>query len=68
MIMMRLKVVGKIDGGVVKKSNLLALVKMIIVGNSNSGKTIKKDVTELGIGTDGFLWQTGGDASGKPQE
>jgi hypothetical protein len=42
MIMMRLKVVGKIDGGVVKKSNLLALVKMTIVGNSNSGKAIKK--------------------------
>jgi hypothetical protein len=25
-------------------------------------------VTELGVGTDGFIWQTSGDAFGKPQE
>jgi hypothetical protein len=25
-------------------------------------------VTEFDAGTDGFLWQTSGDASGKPQE
>jgi hypothetical protein len=42
-------------------------MKIIVVGNSNSAEAIKKkDVTELGAGTDGFLWQVGGDASGKP--
>ncbi len=57
----------KIDGGAVSKSDLPAPVKITIVGNSNSVEAKKEeDVTELGVGIDGFLWQTGGDASGKP--
>jgi hypothetical protein len=35
MITMRLKVAGKIGGGVVSKSNLPALAKITIVSNSN---------------------------------
>ncbi len=51
------------------KSDLLAPAKITIVGNSNSAKAKKEeDVTELGASTNGFLWQAGGDASGKPQE
>ncbi len=51
------------------KSDLPALVKITVVGNSNLAETKKEeDVTELGVGTYGFLWQVGGDASGKPQE
>jgi hypothetical protein len=51
------------------KSDLPVLVKTTVVGNSNSVEAKKEqDVTELGAGTDGFLWQAGGDASGKPQE
>jgi hypothetical protein len=70
MITMRLKVGGKIDGGAMSKSNLPTPTKITVVGNSNSAeaKKKKKDVTEFGAGTDGFLWQAGGDASGKPQE
>jgi hypothetical protein len=44
------------------------LVKINVVNNSNSTEAKKEDVTELSAGTDGFLWQTGGDAFGKPQE
>jgi len=69
MITMKLKVAGQIDGGAVSKSNLPTLVKIIVVGNSNSAEVKKKrDVIKLGAGTDGFLWQANGDASGKPQE
>ncbi len=51
------------------KSDLLALAKITVVGNSNSAEAKKKkDVTEFGAGTDGFLWHASGDASGKPQE
>jgi hypothetical protein len=35
MITMKLKVVGKIDGGAMSKSNLLALAKIIVIDNSN---------------------------------
>jgi hypothetical protein len=53
----------------VSKSYLPAPTKITVVGNSNSTKAFKKkDVTKLGAGTNGFLWQAGGDASGKPQE
>jgi hypothetical protein len=39
------------------KSDLLAPTKITVVGNSNSAEAKKKeDVTELGAGTDGFLW------------
>jgi len=58
----------KINGGAVSKSDLPTPAKITIVGNSNSTKAKKEDVTELGAGTDGFLWQAGGDAFGKPQE
>jgi len=69
MITMRLKVVGKIGGRAVSKSNLPALTKITIVSNSNSAEVFfKKNVTKLGAGTDGFLWQAGGDAFGKPQK
>jgi hypothetical protein len=58
MITMRLKVAGKIDGGAVSKFNLPAPAKITVVGNSNSAKVLKKkkDVTELGADTYGFLW------------
>jgi len=53
----------------VSKSDLLAPVKITVVGNSNPAETKKKeDVTELGVGTYRFLWQVGGNASGKQQE
>jgi hypothetical protein len=53
----------------VNKSDLLTLAKITIVGNSNSVEAKKEeDVTGFGAGTNGFLWQTGGDAFGKPQE
>jgi hypothetical protein len=42
MITMKLKVVGKIDGGAMNKSNLPALAKIIVVDNFNSVKAIKK--------------------------
>jgi len=42
MITMKLKVAGQIDGGAVSKSNLPTLVKIIVVGNSNSAETKKK--------------------------
>jgi hypothetical protein len=49
------------------KSDLPAPTKIIVVSNSNSVEAIKKkDVIELGVGKHGFLWQIGGDASGKP--
>ncbi len=63
-----LQIPSKIDGGVVSKSNLPTPAKIIVVGNSNSAEAKKEDVTELGVGTDGFIWQTSGDAFGKPQE
>jgi len=64
-----LHIPAKIDGGVMSKSNLPTLAKIIVVGNSNFAKVKKKEnVTELSTSTDGFLWQTSGDASGKPQE
>ncbi len=64
-----LQIPAKIDGGVVSKSDLPTPVKITVVGNSNSAEAKKeKDVTKLGAGTDGFLWQVGGDAFGKPQE
>jgi hypothetical protein len=64
-----LQIPAKIDGRAMSKSDLPALVKITIVGNSNSAEAKKEeDVTELGIGIDGFLWQTSGDASSKPQE
>jgi hypothetical protein len=48
----------------VSKFNLPAPAKITIVGNSNSVEAKKKeDVTELGAGTDGFLWQATGDTS-----
>ncbi len=50
------------------KSDLPAPAKITVIGNSNSAEAKKEDVTELGTGTDGFLWQAGGDAYGKPQE
>ncbi len=51
------------------KFDLPTPAKIIVVGNSNSAEAKKKeDVTELGVDTNGFLWQVGGDASGKPQE
>ncbi len=51
------------------KSDLPAPAKITVVGNSNSVEAKKEeDATELGAGIDGFLWQTSGDASGKPQE
>jgi hypothetical protein len=53
----------------VSKSDLPAPAKITVVGNSNSVEAKKEeDATELGAGIDGFLWQTSGDASGKPQE
>jgi hypothetical protein len=59
----------KIDGGAVSKSDLPAPAKITVVGNSNSAEAKKEeDVTKLGASTNGFLWQAGGDASGKPQE
>jgi len=59
----------KINGGAMSKSDLPVSAKITVVSNSNSAKGKKeKNVTELGAGIDGFLWQTGGDASGKPQE
>ncbi len=64
-----LQIPAKIDGGAVSKSNLPMPVEIIVVGNSNSAEAKKEeDVTELGTSTDGFLWQTGGDAFNKPQE
>ncbi len=51
------------------KSDLPVPAKITIVGNSNSAEAKKEEgVTELSAGTDGFLWQAGGDAFGKPQE
>jgi hypothetical protein len=51
------------------KFDLQVPVKIIVIGNSNFVEVKKeKDVTELSVGTDGFLWQTGRDASGKPQK
>ncbi len=51
------------------KFDLPAPAKITIVSNSNSVEVKEEeDVTKLGVSTDGFLWQTGGDASGKPQE
>ncbi len=62
-----LQTLVKINGGAVSKSDLPVPAKITVVGNSNSTKAKKKkDVTKLGVGTNGFLWQTGGDASGKP--
>jgi hypothetical protein len=59
----------KIDGGAMSKFDLPALAKITVVGNSNSAEVLKEeDVTELGAGTNGFLWQTNGDASVKPQK
>jgi hypothetical protein len=53
----------------VSKSNLPAPAKITVVGNSNSAEAKKEEnVTKLGAGTYGFLWQTGGYAFGKPQE
>jgi hypothetical protein len=47
----------KINGGAVSKSDLPALTKITIVGNSNFAEAKKEeDVTELSAGTDGFLW------------
>jgi hypothetical protein len=44
-------------------------VEITVVGNSNFGEAKKEeDVTKLGASTDGFLWQIGGEACGKPQE
>jgi len=64
-----LQIPTKIDGGVVSKSDLQAPAKINIVGNSNFAEAKKEeDVTEFGASTDGFLWQTSGDASDKPQE
>ncbi len=64
---MKLKIAGKINGGAVSKSNLPTPTKITVVGNSNSIEAKKKkDVIKLGTGTNGFLWQAGGDASGKP--
>jgi hypothetical protein len=52
-----LQIPAKIDGGTVSKSDLPAPVKIIVVGNSNFVEAKKEeDVTEFGIGTDGFLW------------
>jgi hypothetical protein len=42
MIIMKLKVAGKIDGRAVSKSNLPALAKIIVVGNSNFAEVLKK--------------------------
>jgi hypothetical protein len=50
------------------KSDLPTPAKITVVGNSNSIEAKKEDVTKLGAGIDGFLWQTSGDASDKPQE
>jgi len=59
----------KIDEGAVSKFDLPAPVKITVVSNSNSAEAKKEeDVTELNVGTNGFLWQASGDASGKPQE
>ncbi|KAH9570379.1 hypothetical protein CY35_02G037000 [Sphagnum magellanicum] len=64
-----LQIPANIDGGAVSKSDLPAPTETTSAGNSNSAEGQKEeDVTELGTGTDGSLWQTGGDASGKPQE
>jgi hypothetical protein len=53
----------------VSKFDLPTPAKITIVGNSNFVEAKKKeDVIELNTDTDGFLWQTGGDASDKPQE
>jgi hypothetical protein len=57
MITMKLKVARKIDGGAMSKSNLTVLAKITVVGNSNSAEALKKkDVTQFGVVTDGFLW------------
>jgi len=51
------------------KSDLPAPTKITVVGNSNFAEAKKEeDVTQLGVGTNGFLWHIGGDAYGKPQE
>jgi hypothetical protein len=64
-----LQIPANIDGTAVSKSDLPAPTETTAAGNSNSAEAQKEeDVTELGAGTDGSLWQTGGDASGKPQE
>jgi hypothetical protein len=46
----------KIDGGAVSKSDLPTPAEITVVGNFNSAKAKKKDVTELGVDTNGFLW------------
>ncbi len=63
-----LQIPMKIDGGAVSKSDLPTPAEITVVGNFNSAEAKKKDVTELGADTNGFLWQTSGDASNKPQE
>jgi len=51
------------------KYDLPAPAKITVIGNSNFAEAKKEeDVTKLGAGTDGFLWQAGGDAFSKPQE